>query len=537
LKEKAALARYIVLDWDYQNLHVVSATVKHGQVRLHRAVTFEGVGSPTPADAEAFGKQLRERLKAAGIVPGPVLACVGRDRVIVKEVRYPAVPPHEEPGVVRFQVVKELTESPDSVVIDYAPVTDPAAGGERRAVALVVRRDVLNTYQNLCKGAGLKLQGLAPRSFGTVACLHHLLEKGAVLPTTPVNGHAIAVLALGEPWAEFCVMRGGTLLFTRSLAGGATLTGEVRRNLAVYAGQAPQAPVTAIFVADTGRHIAACQQLRELMAIPVQIFDPFADLPASRAQAVDGVAAERRGAFVGALGLLHALADRRDLPVNFAKPKEPKPPRDPNQRRVLVVAAAAAVALFALVGYGYTRLNERQDRLEKLTEDRNRLDLQLSQYADDGRRVVALNDWQGKDVVWLDELYDLTDRFPETQTMRLTQFSGTTVDYKGKGNTFVGRLDLEGITRSDSRSVDLLVQSLNQDPHYRTSSPLSNVRSTIDRRNFPIKFMTKLDLEKLPPRDFTRRLQPERPRGGPQDNGGGFGGMDFGGMGGFGGGE
>jgi hypothetical protein len=224
------------------------------------------------------------------------------------------------------------------------------------------------------------------------------------------------------------------------------------------------------------------------------------------------------------------------LPVNFARPKEPRPPRDPNQRRVLVVAAAAAVVLFAMIGYGYSRLNDRQERLEELSDARNRLDRQLSNYADDGRRVQALNEWQGKDVVWLDELYDLADRFPETQTMRLTQFSGTTVDFKGKGNTFVGRLDLEGITRSDSRSVDLLVQSLNQDPHYRTSSPLTTVRSTIDRRNFPIKFMTKLDLEKLPPGDFTRRLQRQRPRG-PENDRGGFGGMDFGGMGGFGGGE
>jgi Tfp pilus assembly PilM family ATPase len=526
------LARYLVLDWDYQQLHVVSATIKHGQVRLHRAVSWEGIGSPTAADAEAFGRQLRERLKAAGIVPGPVLACIGRDRVIVKDVRYPAVPPHEEPGVVRFQVVKELTESPDSVVIDYTPVSDPAAGGERRALALVVRREVVTTYQNLCKGAGLKLQGLAPRSFGTVACLRHLLEKGAVLPATPVNGHVVAVLALGEPWAEFCVARADTLLFTRSLSGGATLTGEVRRNLAVYAGQSPQAPVTAIFVADTGRHISACQQLRELMAIPVQIFDPFADLPASRAQAVDGVPPDRRGVFVGALGLLHALAERRELAVNFVKPKEPRPPRDPNQRRLAFAGALAAALLLGLVTVGYTQLSNRERELQDLTQERNNFEAQLSGYADVGRRVQALDEWQGKDVIWLDEFYDLTDRFPETQTIRLTLFGGQTLDFKGKGNTFVGKLELEGIIRRDSRAAQLLDQNLNEPGHYRTNSPLSTDRSTIDRRNFPIKFTTKLDVQKLPPDHFTRRLRPER----APENDGGFGGMDLG-MGGFGGGE
>src|SRR5205085_7959007 len=121
----------------------VAATVSGGNVRTQRAAVWAEPQSPNPAEAEALGKLLRERLKQAGIAPAPVLACLGRDRVIVKEVRYPAVAAREEPALVRFQAVKELSNQAEEVVIDYMPLDGGEAGSEKRALVFIVRCELL----------------------------------------------------------------------------------------------------------------------------------------------------------------------------------------------------------------------------------------------------------------------------------------------------------------------------------------------------------------------------------------------------------
>jgi Tfp pilus assembly PilM family ATPase len=489
------LARFLAIDWDHQQLHVVAATVSGGTVRIRRAAAWVEPQAPNPAEAEALGRLLRERLKAAGIAAAPVLACLGRDRVILKEVRHPPVPAAEEPAVVRFQAVKELTEPPDEVVIDYTPAGGTGNGGERRALVLVVRRELLQAYQTVCQAAGLKLAALTPRSFGTAAGVRRLLgpEQAA---------GAVAVLTLAERWGEFCVLRDGAVVFARSVAVGPTLPGEVRRNLAVYAGQAAQHPVQAVYVAGApSEHAELRERLRELAGVPVQAFDPFAP------QEGPELPAAGRGAFAGAAGLLHAQAGA-GLPINFVRVKQPGPQRDPHKRRLVLAAAVAGLLVAAGIGWCWKVLADRDAELQGLNLVKADLDRQLVPLEEDAKYLKGVGDWTDNDVVWIDELYDLADRFPRDPNLQLIELQCVPEARVGK-EKYVAAMTLTGIA-ADDRPAKLFEDQLKDDSRYYRVNPMEIGRNTTGVggffSGFQRKFTVRVDVEKRPATEYRRVL-------------------------------
>jgi Tfp pilus assembly PilM family ATPase len=492
------LARFLAIDWDHHQLHVVAAVVGGGSVRIQQAAVWPHPQTPNPAEAEALGRLLRDRLRQAGIAPAPVLACVGRDRVIVKDLRYPAVPAAEEPGVVRFQAVKELTAPPDEVVIDYTRVGD-GPNGERRAFAAIIRRELLSAYQTLCRSAGLKLEALTPRPFGLAACLKRQIGTSAVTPAPEPPDGAVAVLAVAEQWAEFCVVRGDHLLLARSLTPGPNLIGEIRRNLAVYAGQQQQ-PVCAVYLAGAGDQAELRERLQDVLGLPVHSFDPFArverpDLPTSN-----------RGGFAAAVGLLHARAERKDLLINFVRIKQPRPRQDPTKVRVLAGAAAAVLLLVGAVVGSFVMQASLDAQIAELTAQRMGLETQLARMEDDDKRMKALNEWADGEVVWLDELYDLADRFPRIDTLRLTQFSGDALTRNAKSK-YIAKLALKGVCTDDHLPVDELMAQLVKDGHYRVPPKVLGRNTGTDRFQFSQQWSTNLELERFPPGKYVRRLR------------------------------
>jgi Tfp pilus assembly PilM family ATPase len=504
------LPRFLALDWDHQRLHVVAATIRGGRVQIQRAAVWKEDQSPNPAEAEALGRLLRERLKDAGIGPTPVLACVSRDRVILKEVHYPSVPPHEEPAVVQFQVSKELTDAADEVVLDYAPVPQTGTNGEQHALALVIRRELLTAYEALCRGAGLKLVALTPRPFGMLACWKQVV--GAESPEA-----AVALLTVEEDGAEFCIVHRDRLLLTRSLAAGTTLAGEVRRSLAVYAAQGQQPPVRAVYVAGGEEHAPFRARLGDILGIPVHPMDPFAGVQRPEIPAAD------RGSFVSAVGLLYARAQRAELPINFAQPKKPKPPRNVNKIRLMAAASVAAMLLLGAVGYCSILLAEKQHELDYASLRKTQLDGDLKLLDDDSNRIAALDEWNQGGIVWLDELYDLTSRFPDTESIRLISLNGAPLTHSTQTkrsakpvpgaktsdedqSKAVAKLTLNGITTEDPRAVKSLQERFVTDGHYMVEPKLQARNTGADRTRFQQQFTAHIEIEKQPPDKYERRL-------------------------------
>jgi Tfp pilus assembly PilM family ATPase len=458
------VSRYLALDWDQNQLVVVAGDAAAGKARVRRALAFGESASPPAGDAVELGKRLREALKEAHVAPAPVLACLGRDRVIVKEIRHPAVPPVEEATLVRFQVVKELTDDSKDVVIDYIPGGAASGNGngcDRRAVVLVARLELLEFYRRLCHAAGLTLAALTPRAFGLAACLRRALA--AAPPEESCEGGATAAVAVGERWAEICVLYEGTLLLARSMAVGPNLAAEVRRNLSVYAGHAGRPPVRAVYI--TGATPELRERLSDLTDLPVHPFDPLAG-----AEAPD-LPVEGRGAFAGAAGLLHARAAAGGLPINFVKPREPKPPPSPVRLRVALAALALTAVAVAAVGVCWWLFNGANRRLMNAQNQSRLYDKQLADLNKDVKMRGILV--KADNAPAPDELYNLACYIPDVNALRLTSVA-IEPQPRSSAARFTDRMTLKGTlldNREPRKPLDQLIAALKADGHYSPEAP------------------------------------------------------------------
>jgi len=506
------LSRFIALDAEQGQLYLASVNVKLNAVKLEKAILIPNVGLLTASNAGDVGLRVKEALKDAGIASAPMVISVGRERVILKEVKYPAgVSAADEPALGRFQVAKELADGGD-VVIDYfaLPTLDP--DGQRRALAFAVRKEILAACRTACQAAGLKLAAITPRPFGIAASLMRAIKDGAVTPPESATS-STAVLVRGDKWGELVILRAGHVAFTRSLTGQAlnsepALLGEIRRNLAVFAGQSNQ-PVQALFVAEGESPGGGWSgRIQAGLTIPVQSFDPIAGVDAD-------VSPEARGCFAGLSGLAYLRARSSELPINFVEPRQPKVATDPGKRLLGMVAAAAAVLLVVGLIAGRYIVSKRSEELRILQVKKVDLEESIGKLEDVSKRVKGVKEWEDKGVNWLDELYDLTARFPDPKYTEVVQMIGRPNETKGIAAKYVAELELN-IQTEAGKHVDDLATRIVQDKHYSVGGKISKgavagAGNRINPNSKNQQFSLKVHLERRDPKEYVLQLNANGP--------------------------
>jgi Tfp pilus assembly PilM family ATPase len=489
------VARILAIDWDHEFLHVIAGNTGRGGVSVDRAFVWSIGGELTPQNGEALGHKLREALKSAGAAAGPVVASLGRERVVVKELRFPPVPPADEPALVRFQAAKDLSELPDDVVIDYAKISPPDAAGERQALAVALKKQTFKGLQALCQGAGLKLAAVTTRS----SALAGTVERAQALGAAPVH-ETVAVLVVGRRWAELAVLNQGRVLLTRALAVGATLTGEVQRSLAMFLMQKGNVPAPEVLLVAGQRDPAVEANLKDLVGVNVQRLEPLGVAD----QTVEG----ERGLYAAAVGAAHLWGKQGALAINFAAPKEPKPRVDPNRSRKLVYGAAAAALLIAALVGGNRVLAAKRVEIEQLRQMKTELDEQYKKMAQDRLDIEGLKEWEETTVSWLDEFYDLSARFPHQVGFRLKDITATPPSKRGGKDKIAGQISITGVARADQIGhVNDFIDSLRNDRYLKASpGPVKTVAGGAQ------EFQIKVDVTRRPLDHYTIRFMPP-PRG------------------------
>ena len=478
------MIRKVYIDWDNDRLSILGLTARKGLGGC-KVLTIATEGSPNPVMAEEQADQLKAFLKDFAVPGARLVVSLPRDRLIARQLTLPKVGPAEEPGLVGYQVMRDLNESPDEVKLDYVSVDLPGME-ERRILALLLRNQLFKTWKTIATSSQLKLAGLSPRLAGLSGLMADLGPKG----------DTVGLVALGGGWAELVVLRDGKPLFSRSLNPGSSLIPEIRRSLTLFGSQNPTLVPKSLFLIsppkwnqDAELALATNLPLQRIMP-----FDGVLDAPSIPTNCED---------FTASLGVLAGMArlEEKGLKIepDFLNPKQPPPPSPEGQQRLALYSLVGMLALVILGWYFWGVKNRVEDEVAGLKVRRDELKRDLEVNKIDTKRLQALGAWD--DVVWLDEVYDISHRIPNTKDLLVTEMSASPRRNPEKESDFRSHLTIKGTLPGGAEkreALKSLVDELRKDGVYKIEKEEQKGSD----------FTLEIDVRRRAPGDYLRKLEP-----------------------------
>jgi hypothetical protein len=222
------------------------------------------------------------------------------------------------------------------------------------------------------------------------------------------------------------------------------LVAELKRTLAVTpSDRLRDDGIACVYVVGSPEdHQDLIDSIGEQLSLPAGTFDPFTAL---------GVPEERvppsRGRFASLLGMLLDEAAGKHA-VDFLNPR--RQPRPVTRWRIAAIAAAAvAVVILALAFHVWSALSEINQENRALTERLEQLKETMERAQKLKNRIEAIAAWTTGEVIWLDELRDLSIRFPSARDAMVLQMSMRPSQTKG------GMIDFQGLVRDPKVVVNM----------------------------------------------------------------------------------
>ena len=446
----------LAVDWDRHEARYVLGTTGAGKVQVHAvgAVSLvdvaEGGSEPQPDLSGSLGAALADE-KIGRL---PALVGVERSSIELLHFTLPPAKDSELPVLVANQAMRESQLIGEQSVIDFVPIDDnPAA--PRNVIAAALSPDERERIQATCAAAGLKPSRMLLRPFAAASLF--------VRTASPTEETYLLVNRITDE-VDLTIVVEGRPVFFRTVrlpenADEAQLTErllmEINRTLAA----APQThlggeTVECVYLfgrADDHQNLA--ERIRDDLYLTAKVFDPFEALRVD-----EELVPEDSGRFVPLLGMLLDEAAGWHA-VDFLHPREK--PRPVNRARIAAIAGAVLAAV--ILGAAYERWStwsEIDAQYDAKKEEYDKLKKATAKAGDLKKLVDAIEAWKAHDVVWLDELRDLSLRLPSSRdvvlsgmSLTLSQSGGGTIDFEGLMRAPGVLVNLEKKLRDEYRQV------------------------------------------------------------------------------------
>ncbi len=412
--------QYSVLELDGPRLSAVTAFVSKDRIEVKRWLSTVRPPDVAGDDAAAVGDWIGREFKKAGLQKGRAVLAVSRGEIVLKQLSLPAGAEATEAdivGMVRLQMVKQLTMPVEGTSIDYAPTAaggvSPGGGEERATTVLAgaMPADRVEWCRAVAKHAGLKLHRIGLRCFGAAALLAEISQRRA----GPVLG-----IAIGTGSTEFVIVEDGAMVFARACdvprpvsaaeidAFAERLAVEAKRTWMSHRVSKPSPDAELVAVIGEGelakrvgeRCAAALDAPAETIGIP-----PLVEMPDHMPESDQATAAPL-------VGLLIERVIKRPT-LDFANPR--RLPDHAARKRQMVLAAALGLIVVVIGGY-IVRDQQLASIRERIAAEQRRskeLATQLNQHLLRHARVSHFDEWSGGGVAWLQHLEHITAKLPE----------------------------------------------------------------------------------------------------------------------------
>jgi Tfp pilus assembly PilM family ATPase len=494
----------LAIEWDRFEARVAVARRQGSNVMIEQAFCVSLLPrepGQTFADTN-IGQRLAAALAARRVSRGDALVAVGRASIELRMLSLPPAPEEELPEMVRFLAQREFTALGEDWPIDFVPVDQTVEGGAR-VLAAALSPKIVGQIRETCGEGELKVHRLVMRPFAAASLLKRHGPRGI--------GHIQLMVDLLSEEADLTVLRDRAvgLMRTVRLPGepksqeqADALLGEIRRTMAAAQNQMGGQQVQTVVLCGSGdEHETLTKKIESDLSLKVENFDPFSKLSLDRE--LRSNPPDAPGRFAPLLGMLLDEATNSPHAIDFLKPRRRE--EDPGPRKNIVRGAIAAAALlFALVGYvvwSYLALGWETQRLADTSRG---LDTKMKAAVRQMKETEEIAKWARADVIWLDQLYRLSELMPPPDEAIVTDFSGTV-------ERGVPGITLKGNT-VDSDVVDEMQATLRDQEH--SAHPESSQQDK-NRQDYPWQFIEKLTAPSSTPiPDYEPPPLPRSARGG-----------------------
>lgn len=472
--------KVLALEWNPRTLRVVHASWRKKRAHVDRVLSVEITSDVDMMDPASLGRFIRGILDDQGISTRHAVVDIARDQSILTTLMLPASAKDEMPSMVEFQIARELPFAVSDATIDFAAPLAQAGEELVPVTVAAVRNEYLDFLKAVCQAAGLKLDRIGLRPFANKLAVCRMFEDA--MP------ERILFVDVGPSLSEIDVFTADALAFSRaasvlvplrfsetrnvplrgggdaagagprgepgpgSQAGEAGETGaaaagpvirpldegpaalsidsvvsqlvvEVTRSVEAYRTSDRGAAIThAVVAGDLGVEEALAEAIGKRFAVQVDIYNAASSFGWT---ADEGAAA---AGFSAVLGLIIGQGVDPQVHFDFLHPKRTVTQTQVRLRKAPRLVAWAALVAAALGIVYWAQFSPQRQRIRELQADINALNESKREKEDFIKLVGLVDDFDRKQPIWIDELYDLVTALPGHEALVLNQIDMSSQD-------------------------------------------------------------------------------------------------------------